>query len=337
MARHRPVSPTLKEENQFLEKFMAGIRIGRSPQELLKELNNQYSPEVVSRCMQRLKDMVNPWSMTGMDSFGESVPELFEATGALPTLEQQFANRAVSNLANKESGAAVPSQELPTQTNLGNPNSQVPAASNTPESELPSDAPADNSSQVINDEDKDIADMRELIESGAMPAQLYANAGLSFHDKPEAESMLIYEKAGGKVVTDEDVVNGIIKGEYDNGQKRKDNLTRIGMTNEDIQHVQDTVNNLMRSARKPSRSAPKKAATPEKSLAENMVNSAISPTAVASKNTGYAQPPMNHATDAVWDRVRQNGLVSPEQAIRSGLFTPDEVRYINENDLWRYR
>lgn len=337
MARHRPVSPTLREENQFLTKFMAGMRIGRSPQELLKELNDQYSPEVISRCMQRLKDMVNPWSMTGLDTFGESAPELFEATGALPTLEQQFANRAVSNLANKESAAAAPSQELPVQTDSGNPNPQVPNANDASEQpELPNDAPADNSSQAVNNEDQDIADMKELIEGGAMPAQLYAKAGLSFHDKPEEESMRIYEKAGGKIVTDEDVVNGIIKGKYDNGQKRKDNLTWIGMTKDDIQHVQGIVNDLMRSARKPSKSAPKKTATPERSLAENMVSS-ISPTAIASKNTGYAQPPLNHATDAIWDRVRQKGLVSPEQAIRSGVFTPDEVRYINENDLWRYR
>lgn len=337
MARNRPISPTLKEENQFLTKFMAGMRIGRSPQELLKELGAQYSPEVVSRCMQRLKDMVNPWSENGFDSFGESAPELFEETGALPTLEQQFANQAVSDLANEESGAVAPSQKLPAQTDLGNSTPQVPDANNVSETtELPNDAPANDSSQAISNEDKDIADMRELIESGAMPAQLYANAGLSFHDKPEADSMLIYEKAGGKIVTDEDVVNGIIKGEYDNGQKRKDNLARIGMTNEDIQHVQNTVNNLMHSARKPSKSAPKKTATPERSLAEDMVSS-VSPTAIASKNTGYAQPPLNHATDAIWDRVRQKGLVSPEQAIRSGLFTPDEVRYINENDLWRYR
>lgn len=336
MARHRPVSPTLKEENQFLTKFMSGMRIGRSPQELLKELREQYSPEIVSRCMQRLRDMVNPWSENGFDSFGESAPELFEQAGALPTLEQQFANQGVSNLANRESAATASSQELPAQTDLGNPNSQVPNASNVSESELPSDAPVDDSPQNISNEDKDIADMRELIKTGAMSDRLYANAGFSFHDKPEAESMLIYEKAGGKIVTDEDVVNGIIKGEYGNGQKRKDELSWIGMTDEEIHHVQGIVNNLMHSARKPSKSAPKKAATPERSLAENMVSS-VSPTAVTSKNTGYAQPPLNHATDAIWDRVRQKGLVSPEQAIRSGLFTPDEVRYINENDLWRYR
>jgi hypothetical protein len=79
--------------------------------------------------------------------------------------------------------------------------------------------------------------------------------------------------------------------------------------------------------------------TPEQAAATQMTNQLanIPVEVIRAKNSGYAQPPLNHATDAIWDRVRKAGLVSPEQGIRSGLFTPDEVRYITENDLWRYR
>jgi hypothetical protein len=79
--------------------------------------------------------------------------------------------------------------------------------------------------------------------------------------------------------------------------------------------------------------------TPEQTAASQMVNqfAGIPVEVIRAKNSGYNQPPLNHATDAIWDRVRKAGLSSPEQAIRSGLFTPDEVRYITENDLWRYR
>ena len=79
--------------------------------------------------------------------------------------------------------------------------------------------------------------------------------------------------------------------------------------------------------------------TPERAAADQMVNqfTGIPVEVIRAKNSGYAQPPLNHATDAIWDRVRKAGLSSPEQAIRSGIFSPDEVRYITENDLWRYR
>jgi acetyl-CoA acetyltransferase len=70
---------------------------------------------------------------------------------------------------------------------------------------------------------------------------------------------------------------------------------------------------------------------------QSAINAGIPVEVIRAKNSGYSQPPLNHATDAIWDRVRKAGLSSPEQAIRSGLFTPDEVRYITENDLWRYR
>lgn len=36
----------------------------------------------------------------------------------------------------------------------------------------------------------------------------------------------------------------------------------------------------------------------------------------------------------VWNRIRSKGLVSPVEAIRAGVFTPAEVRYITEHDLW---
>lgn len=36
----------------------------------------------------------------------------------------------------------------------------------------------------------------------------------------------------------------------------------------------------------------------------------------------------------VWNRIRSKGLVSPVEAIKAGVFTPAEVRYITEHDLW---
>lgn len=88
-----------------------------------------------------------------------------------------------------------------------------------------------------------------------------------------------------------------------------------------------------------SRNGQNNSVTPEQAAATQMTNqlASIPVEVIRAKNSGYAQPPLNHATDAIWDRVRKAGLVSPEQGIRSGLFTPDEVRYITENDLWRYR
>lgn len=75
------------------------------------------------------------------------------------------------------------------------------------------------------------------------------------------------------------------------------------------------------------------AVTAEQAAAEQMVNqyAGIPVEVVRAKK----QPLLT--TDAIWNRLRQKGLVSPEEGIRSGLFTPDEVRYITENDLWRYR
>jgi hypothetical protein len=82
-----------------------------------------------------------------------------------------------------------------------------------------------------------------------------------------------------------------------------------------------------------------KVVTPEQAAASQIVSqyTGIPAEVIKAKNSGYNQSPLNHATDAIWDRVRKAGLSSPEQAIRSGLFTPAEVRYITENDLWRYR
>ena len=73
--------------------------------------------------------------------------------------------------------------------------------------------------------------------------------------------------------------------------------------------------------------------TPEQAAASQMVNqyAGIPVEVVKAKNQPFL------TTDAIWNRLRQKGLVSPEQGIRSSLFTPDEVRYITENDLWRYR
>lgn len=73
--------------------------------------------------------------------------------------------------------------------------------------------------------------------------------------------------------------------------------------------------------------------TPERVAANQMVNqyAGIPVEVVRAKNQPFL------TTDAIWNRLRQKGLVSPEEGIRSGLFTPDEVRYITENDLWRYR
>ena len=136
-----------------------------------------------------------------------------------------------------------------------------------------------------------------------------------------------------------DIATGIIRGDYGNGTERVNNLYKAGLSQDDVNRAQKIVNERLRLNRPivAKSTKPVVVEQPQEVTAAKAMVNAISPELIRAKNTGYAQPPLNHATDAIWDRVRKAGLSSPEQAIRSGLFSPDEVRYITENDLWRYR
>lgn len=125
-----------------------------------------------------------------------------------------------------------------------------------------------------------------------------------------------------------------------NGGKVPQELNRLSGVKPKV--IKDTSNGpvvLNDPNHRKSKNGQSNSITPEQAVATQMTNQLanIPVEVIRAKNSGYAQPPLNHATDAIWDRVRKAGLVSPEQGIRSGLFTPDEVRYITENDLWRYR
>lgn len=107
-------------------------------------------------------------------------------------------------------------------------------------------------------------------------------------------------------------------------------------SNEAISNIRDTANSpivLNDPNHRKTRDVQNNSVTPEQAAASQMVNqyAGIPVEVIRAKNQPFL------TTDAIWNRLRQKGLVSPEEGIRSGLFTPDEVRYITENDLWRYR
>ena len=138
--------------------------------------------------------------------------------------------------------------------------------------------------------------------------------------------------------------------------------TTRGMVAPKVQAVKDAAQSAYERALKRSKStpvtaeepagpvvlnAPKQHKTANRTVSQNTVkqaadvsktvNNSQKPEAALAQSLVRAQQESGLTTDAIWNRLRQKGLVSPEQAIRSGLFTPDEVRYITENDLWRYK
>lgn len=268
--------------------------------------------------------------LKNVPGYAEQYPEVF---GEVPSLESRYATQAI-----QDDSYSPSAEELALLRDTGNQVAQsalnLPSetANNTDSEEIPQEA-------SIYD-DSIIPKLKDAIDRGVIPRQIYEKSSITHNDKPTPELTPYYLKAGGRLLNDDDIATGIIRGDYGNGAKRVNNLYKIGLADDDINRTQKMVNEQLRS----NRPTVAKSAEPvtaveqpqETTAAKAMVN-AISPEPIRAKNTGYAQPPLNHATDAIWDRVRKAGLSSPEQAIRSGLFSPDEVRYITENDLWRYR
>lgn len=252
-------------------------------------------------------------------SYIKAYPEVF---GEKPSLESEYASQA-----------ATPSIEEDIENQVEQNTLDTP-------SEVTEDVyPEESLQEASIYDDSIIPRLKDAIDRGVIPKQIYEKKSITHNGKSTPELTPYYLKAGGRLLNDNDIATGIIRGDYGNGAKRADNLYRIGLSQDDVNRTQKMVNERLRS----NRPTVAKSAEPvavdqpqEVTAAKAMVN-AISPEPIRAKNTGYAQPPLNHATDVIWDRVRKAGLSSPEQAIRSGLFSPDEVRYITENDLWRYR
>lgn len=236
-------------------------------------------------------------------SYVKAYPEVF---GENPSLESQYATQAVTP-------SIEESEDTVNQIEQSDP-------SNTETTPMPEDTPVtpeESPQEASIYEDNTIPKLKDAIDRGTT-------------SKP-------YLRADDKLLND--IATSIIRGDYGNGTERVNNLYKAGLSQDDINRAQKMVNEHLRSNR-PIVTKSVKPVTVEQpqevTAAKAMVN-AISPEPIRAKNTGYAQPPLNHATDAIWDRVRKAGLSSPEQAIRSGVFSPEEVRYITENDLWRYR
>ena len=86
-----------------------------------------------------------------------------------------------------------------------------------------------------------VAEYRAYIQNGTMNPVIYRAKG----DTGNPEHDAYYTQAGGKIVSDDDIVNGIIRGEYKNGDKRKQALMALGLTADDIKRIQGLVNARM--------------------------------------------------------------------------------------------
>lgn len=94
---------------------------------------------------------------------------------------------------------------------------------------------------------------KSLIEAGKMKPEIYEKVPFKsrgFNGDWEETPTLreFYEKAGGKVLSDDDIVNNIIYGKYGNGDKRKQKLMALGLTADDIERIRGLVNARMYAA-----------------------------------------------------------------------------------------
>lgn len=103
-----------------------------------------------------------------------------------------------------------------------------------------------------------VAEYRAYIQNGTMNPVIYRPKG----DTGNPEHDAYYTQAGGKILSDEDIVNGIIRGEYGNGDKRVQALTALGLSAEDIKRVQGLVNARMYAAQARSAKRRKPASVP---------------------------------------------------------------------------
>jgi hypothetical protein len=98
-----------------------------------------------------------------------------------------------------------------------------------------------------------VAYYKSLIEAGKMKPEIYEKvpfksrgAGGDWVETPTLREF--YEKAGGRVLSDNDIVNNIIYGKYGNGDKRVQALTALGLTADDIERIRGLVNARMYAA-----------------------------------------------------------------------------------------
>ena len=103
-----------------------------------------------------------------------------------------------------------------------------------------------------------VAEYRAYIQNGTMNPVIYRPKG----DTGNPEHDAYYTQAGGKIVSDDDIVNGIIRGEYGNGDKRKQALMALGLTADDIERIRGLVNARMYAAQARPAKRRKPAAVP---------------------------------------------------------------------------
>lgn len=103
-----------------------------------------------------------------------------------------------------------------------------------------------------------VAEYRAYIQNGTMNPVIYRPSG----DTGNPEHDAYYTQAGGKIVSDNDIVNSIIHGEYGNGDKRKQALMALGLTADDIKRVQGLVNARLYAAQAKPAKHRKPAAVP---------------------------------------------------------------------------
>ena len=89
-----------------------------------------------------------------------------------------------------------------------------------------------------------VAEYRAYIQNGTMNPVIYRPKG----DAGNPEHDAYYVQAGGKIISDDDIVNGILRGKYGNGDARKQALAALGLSAEDVKRIQGLVNARMYAA-----------------------------------------------------------------------------------------
>lgn len=106
------------------------------------------------------------------------------------------------------------------------------------------DTPREYNIPKVNPVADPVAEYRTYIQNGTMNPVIYRAKG----DTGNPEHDAYYTQAGGKILTDEDIVRGILRNEYGTGNDRKNALLNLGLSLEDIKRVQGLVNARMYAA-----------------------------------------------------------------------------------------
>lgn len=106
------------------------------------------------------------------------------------------------------------------------------------------DTPREYNIPKVNPVADPVAEYRAYIQNGTMNPVIYRPKG----DTGNPEHDAYYTQAGGKILSDEDIVRGILRNEYGTGNDRKNALLNLGLSLEDIKRVQGLVNARMYAA-----------------------------------------------------------------------------------------